>query len=138
MKKLLFLIFLFASFETFAADWKIITAIEDGLIFVDASTILQAGKYRKAWILWDYKYSQKTPDQFGVTYKSVKELDYYDCADNQSATIQELLYDGMDGLGENVRSTGGAFHSGAMKDVAPDTVGQTILKFVCSSPIKRH
>lgn len=138
MKKALFFLLSLMSFEAFSADWKSITSTDGGFIFVDTSTVLQVGKYRKAWILWDYITPQKTPDYPGVMYKSIKELDYYDCDSNQSAAIQELLYDDMAGLGKNVRSSGGTFYPWAMKDVAPDTVGQAMLKFVCDVPIKKR
>ena len=124
----------FANTCAVASDWVFVAKSEIGEAWVDKSSIAPKGKYTKAWTIWDYGIPQKLQGIYPPKeYQSTKVLNYYDCAEGTSAIIQSAYYGGRAGTGENVQSWSYDSTKVLFNDFTPDTVGETIHKFVCNN-----
>lgn len=121
------LIFNYAS----ASDWFLIAKGNDFIVFVDKSSISSKGKYLKAWLIWDYIGTKKMEYYPHKEYRSTKSLYYLDCSSNSVAISQSASYSGNFGAGESVDSYSNDISKLQFNDVVPDTIGETILKYVC-------
>ena len=121
------MIFSYAS----ASDWFLIAKGNDEIIFVDKSSISSKGKYLKAWLIWDYIGTKKMEYHPYKEYRSIKSLWYLDCNSNSVAISQSASYSGNFGAGESVDSHSNDISKLQFNDVVPDSIGETILKYVC-------
>jgi hypothetical protein len=76
-----------------AADWvPIAKNEEDGyVLYMDKANLIQEGAIRKAWFLFDFDKPRLTLDT-KETYRSVKELNYLNCADMTKASVTQQIY----------------------------------------------
>ena len=114
-----------------ASDWFLIAKGNDSIVFVDKSSISSKDKYLKAWLIWDYTGPKKMEYYPYKEYRSTKSLYYLDCSSNSIAISQSVNYLGNFGAGESVDSYSQDISKLKFSDVAPDTIGETILKYVC-------
>lgn len=129
----LFLVLLGFSEASFASNWKPIPNTVPNSTFVDASSIAPIGKYRKAWFL-----SSEEMEKDGNAYtsfkkyRSTKSLNYYSCEERTTASLQRLFYSESQGTGEYLGSWAAPSKNVNYLDVAPDTVGEAMLEYVCN------
>jgi hypothetical protein len=111
-----------------AADWRLIAEDSGGNVtFLDASSITANEQYRETW----QKISFKEPDH-GASY-SVGHW-RYDCSGQTAELLSYVDYGDDDSLR---RSYTFPQYQLNWQDVPPDTLGETILKFVCHLPVRK-
>ena len=88
-----------------AAEWELIGSTESQSASIDKSSIITNGDVRKAWFLWDYTTEQKSPDDPLKTYRSAKQLLYFNCAERTMRLASIINYAEARGGGGNVSST---------------------------------
>jgi hypothetical protein len=122
-----------------AADWKLAASSEKAWFFVDTTSIVKQAKYRKAWVMWTATTAEaERQPKFGESppAKSSKALYYFDCSSRRSTTVQGTNYSGEAGAGDVLHNYQARFTESMLEDVAPDTVGESLLTFACSKKIK--
>jgi hypothetical protein len=121
MKKLLFIILLFPTLS-FGSSWYLIGANDDHDFYIDKDSIVKSGNEVNYWVKINYKkkdeYGDLSEKQNGITNCRTKEetLKYY------------LTYTEIDNNGKIHRS---GYVPIKWTPIVPDSVGETILKFVC-------
>lgn len=111
-----------------ASDWNLVYSDQDQSIFVDKSSISMKGKYRKAWSQWIYVKPKK--DIYGSDYAASRNLEYYDCTEKTSSTLQYVTYKTGD-ISEVVRPYSYDLKNVRFDDIIPDTIGELLFKYVC-------
>lgn len=118
-----------------AANWKLVSTSDTSIIYVDTTSIAKSPIGRKAWVWFEYNAPKKIPLSYPEKYfTSVVELDHYDCQNRTSAAAQQLSYASAGKSGDVVDSRSIRNVKDTLEDVVPDTVGETLLNFVCSAP----
>jgi hypothetical protein len=102
-------------------------------IFIDAPTVRQQGKLRKAWFLTQYLKDQVLPDS-GKRYRSTKTLWFFDCKARASGFKQTVYYSDFD-----AKQVIDSFERDQPKlsEIVPDSVGEDMLGAACSRKISR-
>lgn len=115
-----------------AAQWHSAAHSTKLEVLVDSLSIVDIGKYRKAWSLMNYEDAQSLKGDATVVFKSTKQLRYYNCALKQHVSIQTINYSDVGGGGEMMFSQSRKFDPLLLIEVVPDSFGERILDFVCS------
>lgn len=139
MRKLIFamVVTLFSTL-TLASDWEIVSVGSNVTASVDKESIRFQGGTAKIWVSWlftdpqdiEYSYPKKT-------YLLSKNLELYKCTDRTSATIQVIRYSEADG-GAVVDSKQIPESLATFSEIAPDTMGETILQWACKKKPKQR
>lgn len=130
MKKYFLLAALLPTFAL-ASDWQFGGVFPNGSWSYDSASVIRVGTYRKAWLRYEYTETQISTNFPPVSYRSSKDLEFYDCANRKRVTTQHHTYDGVLGTGTMTYSANVQFSERAMADVIPDTVGEFMLDVVC-------
>lgn len=118
-----------------AANWAPVEGAANKTLslYVDLSSIKFLGTHAKAWFMFDNLYSIDVPGTLPAQrYLSEKQLELFDCSQNTSGTTQAIYYEGRYGSGDVKWSGSTNPASVSYTDVIPDTVGEAMLKSVCS------
>lgn len=122
-----------------ASDWQIAALLDkdSGHVEIDVSSISTKGKLRKAWFKWTHSTPQKIPpssrtDAYIQNYTTSKDLNYFNCSERTSSAIQTIYYDNK---GTVVGSSSINASLAQYDEVAPDTVGETMLETVCKAAL---
>jgi hypothetical protein len=104
---------------TSAADWVRSEVTIDQTSYVDSASLRRAGDVVRAWEKTTY------PPTNPKKWKEVKSLSEFDCASRQSRVLTLTVYftDGNNETENKVTE---------WKYVVPETVGESILDFVCN------
>ena len=134
MKQIVLGLFVAASvsISAYASEWVELagfSGIEVSGISIDVSSIASKSGYKKVWFKMKYVTDQEgNALTEGQRYNNEKDLEYFNCATREIATIQRLYYHDQKYLGKyNVTLTPKLFI-----EVAPDTIGEVQLGIVCS------
>jgi hypothetical protein len=120
----------------FGSNWVLVEMSADkDFHSIDQESIASSGKYKKAWFRTDYG-SMQTLKYQPKNYLSSKSLWYFNCQERTMAATQQLFYSGQAGNGELVDSYTYPIQSMQFSEVAPDTIGESMLNAVCRG-IKR-
>lgn len=115
-----------------ASDWVSVGTSANVEMFLDLESVSRVdGAHHKAWARYDYYSPQKTVEFNPKQYMSIKELDYFQCAEKQSAIAQVIMYAGTKGSGETVGSRSYSPSMLNYEEVAPDSLGEVLLKSAC-------
>jgi hypothetical protein len=137
-----FLFSLAASFSVcitaHATDWKGIAELSDqsGRTYLDVSSVVQEGLYRKAWIMWDYVQLQHLNDSATAIYMSNKTLTYFDCNKRKVEYVQTSYFKVPHGDGSPVASPSRQFDPADLANVVSGSMDDIHLKFVCDISLK--
>lgn len=108
-----------------SAGWELTSMTTAGdSIYLDPTTIRRNGTIRRVWALTNLK--QRDPQDGEMSRRSLVE---YDCKEERTRTIQQTLHAEQNALGNVIRTSN---LPGAWEFIAPGTIGDTALKFVCS------
>jgi hypothetical protein len=136
MKKMLYLTLLAAG-TVHAADWRPVGLAATAITYIDQNSVVETGRYRKAWAMYDSQESRKLENTYPVQYyKSFKSLYYFDCDERRFGVFQITYYPDGQGDGEQIKSFSNQFNPSQLTEVAPDTVGEALLEFVCKAPAR--
>ncbi len=117
-----------------AADWQRVATAKEGTIYVDARSIVLKDKLRRAWDKWQYAEDQPGFPGSGIkAFRASKHLAWYNC-DERSFAVAEVVY--LDAKGKGVGQVALEVDAAAFSPVAPDSVSESQLDFVCKAPIK--
>ena len=131
MKKLLLTLLLAIVSSSAMAEWvKVGEAVwRDGShysVYVDPTTIRKSGNMVKMWLLYDYGTVQKHTGS-SMLFASVKGQSEYDCKEEQSRILYQVLFSKNMGKGKRI----------TMRDpdkwgpIEPNTIGVETWKFAC-------
>jgi hypothetical protein len=113
----------FAATAVKAADWVVVIQLEDKVVSIDTASLRVLGENRKVWVLYD----NHQADDEGI--KSFKQLQTYQCAERKMR-IDSYIMNRDDGSVVSQMPDG---FVDDFDDVAPDTVGEAILLYVCEN-----
>lgn len=134
IKKTFIVLLVIPSATVLAADWQYITGGKDFTVNIDLQSIAPAGNGRmKAWTKYIYSEARSLPG-YG-TYQSALTLDYYDCTQKSTATIQQVFYADTEG-NKNIFYQSVPAKDARYEDVVPGSINETELLFVCSKQVK--
>jgi hypothetical protein len=111
--------------------WVQIAAGEHTTIFADRLSIRREGARVRIWTKWAFSTEQDISSSANKKYRSQKNLDVYHCGNRTSATLQSISYSGADADGDVVDSTTYPDALARYAEVVPESVGESILLFVC-------
>ncbi len=113
----------------YSSDWVIISTGSDSVIYGDKQSIRTQGNSVKLWLKWVYDTPQEVEHTYPVKkYTSTKSLDVYNCQDRTSTTLQTVRYSED---GSVVDSQIWKDLKSAYSEIVPDTIGESILDYVC-------
>lgn len=125
MTRLFLITLLLLSSSPAYAEWVKAIATEVSTVYMDPETIRRKGNLVKVWGLKDYKTVQGAG---AISYLSIKELNEFDCTEEQVRTLAEYVYSGQMGNGEIVYSNK---NPDKWEPIMPGSMGQTQWKFAC-------
>ena len=97
----------------------------------DPATVRKTANGRRAWVMMDFGKPQKSFT--GIPYKSDQTLYEYNCAEEASRRLQIRVFAGQQGDGNVIDTVDKA---GTWSVVGPGSIGEDILKTVCSVPLQ--
>lgn len=130
-------VFLFIAFATnagtaLAAEWIVVGGNSKVETSVDIQSLRRSGEKIKVWIKWIYEEPNEAEGIYPrKMYQSAKSLSIYNCAENSSITIQDILYSEKGG-GEVIKSVTVTEAKARYSEVVPDSIGEAILQYVCT------
>ncbi|WP_265256831.1 surface-adhesin E family protein [Verminephrobacter aporrectodeae] len=113
-----------------AANWKLVSSWDKGMIYVDTVSIAKSPLGRKAWF-WTELYSPQKGDH-GKYFSSEVTLYHYDCQGRSSSIAKMVFYSGATQSGDIVYSWSKKSTKDGLEDIIPGTVGEELFDFVCS------
>jgi hypothetical protein len=114
-----------------ATDWVLVAYGDGVFVFADQDSVRRSGSRVKTWLKWQWTKPVEAPNTFPkIVYQSAKQLQVSDCAKGSFATAQSILYSKWDG-GDVVYSFSSEEVFWSFTEVAPETIGESILNFAC-------
>ena len=113
----------------FGSCWVDVYTDKKTDIYLDYCSIVQVGKYKKAWVRWVFAENKETSISPTKEYDA-KYLTYFDCALRASTNVQYIFYS-PEPDNKVVDSYNIEFKSTNLVDDAPDTLGEAVLNSVC-------
>ena len=110
-----------------AAQWTRVGAAGGGESYIDRSSMLKADKQWKVWSLVSYPAEQSTTD--GTTFRSMKVLHLYSCAERTTTLLSQLYYSEPMGRGPVVQSF--KYEKFNPEDIVPDSTADGALTLIC-------
>jgi hypothetical protein len=112
-----------------ASEWKAMASSVNNFVFIDVQSIQTQGKLQKAWFISNRDKAEAVPGTATTMYLSSKYLAYFSCADKTISTAAVYLYAEQYGHGQSIASSTAR---GEAIEVAPDSVNEEMLRFVCT------
>ena len=84
------------------AEWTELGSTEEGVRFVDLSTIRKSGTVARMWSMTNYSTSPSVPTM--PEFLSLQTLSEYDCESGKTRVIGSAFYSGQMGGGKSVYS----------------------------------
>ena len=119
------------------ADFQYVTESDSSVFQIDFDSIANVQKYKKAWMITNHYELVDALTVANKKYKSTKTLWYFDCDAKLAGQFHTAKYEGEYASGKVVETRPLKFNSAMLDDIAPDTVGETILNTGCGSPASR-
>lgn len=116
--------------NVWAACWAVVISNEEMLVSVDKCSIEKEGAYKKVWVKWEYTVGKKINAYRDEEFIKIVSLDYHDCRNKKYGNIRSLFYSKSN---EVLRDVSLALKNVILLDTVPDTFGETVMSFVCSS-----
>jgi hypothetical protein len=117
-----------------AANWVDVAGNDEVTVLVDTESVRKSGTRVKTWLKWKWQKPQDVPSAYPVkTYQSEKQLQVSDCKNGTLAIAQGIRYAGPDD-GDVVDSYTIEERAWKFSEAAPETIGETLIKFACKSP----
>ena len=119
--------------------WFEVAVGNDIKAHADTQSMQRNGQKVKVWLKWTYAKAEETKTYPKKSYMSEKTLAIYHCTDRSSTTIQVIRYADSFASGEVVESISIPEVSAEYRDIAPETIGESILEYICiaSAPGKK-
>ena len=102
--------------------------------YVDTQSLRRAGPKVKVWLKWINASPVETDTACPKkTYLSEKTLNIYHCVDRTSTGLQAIRYANADFSGEVVETAVVPEAKANYQELAPETIGESILLYVCKA-----
>lgn len=123
---------------THASNWVDVGGNDSVTAEVDTHSLRRTGKKVKVWVRWTNAVPEETPGVYPKRmYLSEKGLSIYDCVARTYINLQVIRYADKDG-GEVIDSATAPDVPSHYRDVAPDTIGESILDYACKATAQRR
>jgi TonB family protein len=127
---------LFVASTAVAQNWQQVASLDSngGVLFVDASDIMEVKGYRRAWFKWAYGTDQPVPGEYresvpkAKTYRWVQSANLFHCTEQTTAIAEQRWFNSEDKELGSRRPEALQFLK-----VSSGTVDQQMLEAVCSS-----
>lgn len=117
-----------------SSRWVEVGANDEITAYADTQSMRRTGAKVKIWLKWVNASPVETSTVFPKkTFLSEKTLAVYHCTDRSSTTLQVIRYANADFTGEVVESLNGQDTQSAYRDLAPETIGESILNYACKA-----
>ena len=120
-----------------ASAWVEVGDSRSVAVFVDKDSIRRKGANVKAWLKWVWskpiEVANSVPPKY---YLLQRQLDVFNCQKNTYAIVQDTSYSDAAG-NEVVNSYAFEEKDWQFSESAPDTIGESIQKFVCKPTMKK-
>lgn len=115
-----------------ASSWQEASRGQGALARVDTESIkrLSPNKVR-ARVYWQYDTPGPLSQTDSTQFMSAKQLTVFDCAEGTSRVISLIAYAQRDDAGTSVASEGQPDDPRHYDYLAPDSMGEAVLKFTC-------
>ena len=110
-----------------AAQWITLHDNKHAKIMLDKQSIVESGKYQKAWVNIDYKTLQTNIEYPEKSYNNAKLLWYFNCAEQKSATAQ--VYQSLNE--EQIYSAAIDVKRARFLEPVPETEADIAMHYVC-------
>ena len=112
--------------------WVEVGGNDEITAYVDTQSLRRTGPKVKVWLKWVNASPVETDTVYPKKkYMSAKTLNVYHCTDRTLAGIQSIRYANADATGEVVETVSIAEAKAEYTDLAPETIGESILVYVC-------
>lgn len=111
-----------------AAQWTKLHENKHATLMLDKQSIVESGKYQKAWVNIDYKTLQTNLEYPEKSYNNAKLLWYFNCAEQKSATAQ--VYQSLNE--EQVYSAAIDVKRARFLEPVPETEADIAMHYVCA------
>lgn len=113
--------------NTDAAEWINLQENKHATLMLDKQSIVESGKYQKAWVKIDYAALQTNLEYPEKSYNNAKLLWYFNCTEQKQATAQvyQLLND------EQVYSAAIDIKRARFLEPVPETEADIAMHYVC-------
>jgi hypothetical protein len=113
-----------------ASDWKEVPGSSDGRrALIDLARITQDGPYKKAWMVSEWPTDQSIQT---LKYRSVLQLDLYDCRTAKIATRSMHIYSNPGASGKLIRTIEVEDSRLKWMEIPPETGLDAAYKIVCN------
>jgi len=129
MRKAVLILILATLSNSAMADWVKFTEPQDKhfTIYINPPTIHKNGNQVRMWLLQDFNRTQISDGE--LPYLSLKAKYEYDCIEEQSRLISIIDY--SKNMGNGAVTFSNDFESPKWESVAPETIDESLLKYVC-------
>ncbi|HET7634606.1 MAG TPA: surface-adhesin E family protein [Burkholderiales bacterium] len=119
-----------------AAQWEAINqSVGKALVYLDKDSVKAQNGVVEAWLRFDFAEPQHTKIG-GKTFRSIKQLLYFDCAEARYERVKQIMYSAGQGMGEVVGSYTWKQQQRRYEPVLPHTDSAIIYEFVCHRTLK--
>ena len=116
-----------------STKWVSVAGNEEVTVYVDMESIRRTGAKAKTWLKWQWTKPQEVPGKYPTkTYVFEKQLQISDCKQGTLAIAQGIRYADPDG-NDVVDSYASDEKAWKFSEAAPETIGESLIKFACKS-----
>ena len=117
-----------------SSRWVEVGGNDDITAYADTQSMRRTGPKVKVWLKWVNASPVETSTVFPKkTFLSEKSLGVYHCTDRSFTTLQVIRYANADSTGGVVESLDSQDTQSTYRDIAPETIGESILNYVCKA-----
>ncbi|MBY0444975.1 MAG: hypothetical protein K2Q15_07190 [Burkholderiales bacterium] len=114
--------------NAWAVCWVALDGGTEKNSFVDMCSIVTVGQYKKAWMKFEFSQIQKNMKDNGHDYVKMLSLYYFDCDGKRFGMVNSNFYANDNSLVDSFKLNIGDVE---MTDVAPESIGDTLMTYVC-------
>lgn len=131
-KRIILFILCCVCINCYAEEWASVGKGYLRSIFIEKNSIKEVGEYRQAWVLYSYDERRTTPSN--IRYFSEVSLEKFDCTKKMASPVKTIFYKDRMAGGGFVGTMN--FRQDNFKPVAPKTIREAKLNYVCSYEIQ--
>ena len=134
---LVFLAGLTVSAHASAATWVEVGGSDSVIVSVDTESLLRDGSRVKSWLKWQWSKPIDVPNTYPIkVYQLERQLQISDCKNRTLAIAQGVRYADVSG-NDVVDSYTIEEKAWQFSEAAPETIGESIVKYVCKATLQK-
>ena len=132
----LFITMLVLTANASAANWVEVGGSDAVVVSVDTESLRRSGAQVRSWLKWQWSKPLDVPNSYPVKqYQLERQLQVSDCKNGAFAIAQGVRYSDATG-NDVVDSYTVAEKSWQFSEAAPETLGESILRYVCKAIVQ--